>query len=203
MTDLHDIIDFDDLDPRERDRLERVHALLMQAGSPAELPPALVDPDAPPTGESARILHLPERRQRVLLIAAAAIAAAAFGGGYLFGHSKAKPATFSAARVVDMHGAHGGNALAVLKLARRDSVGNWPMRLSVTGLPQQAQRGAYYELWLMRHGQPSTSCGTFRVHGKTTTIDLTIPYRLKGVNGWVVTTHQPGEAEPGPVVLTT
>jgi hypothetical protein len=40
MTDLDDLVG-DDLEPRERARLERVHALLQQAGPPPELPPAL------------------------------------------------------------------------------------------------------------------------------------------------------------------
>jgi hypothetical protein len=203
MKDLNDIIDFDDLDANERERLERVHALLLQAGPPAELPPALIDRNAPATGESARILHLPQRRQHVLLLAAAGVAAFAFGGGYLFGHAKAKPATFSAERVVDMHAPSGGNALAVLKIAKRDTVGNWPMRISISGLPKQTQGSAYYELWLTKKGEPSESCGTFRVNGKTTTVNLTVPYNFKGVSGWVVTAHRPGQAEPGNIVLTT
>ena len=197
MTDLNDIIDFDDLDANERERLERVHALLLQAGPPAELPPALAKPDA--GAEPARVLHLPQRRQRVLLLAAATVAAVAFGGGYLAGH----PATFTAERVVDMHAPNGGNALAVLKIAKRDGGGNWPMRISISGLPQQTQRTAYYELWLTRKGQPSESCGTFRVHGNTTTVNLSVPYSFKGISGWIVTAHQPGETDPGNIVLTT
>jgi len=197
MTDLNDIIDFDDLDANERERLERVHALLLEAGPPAELPPALAKPVAAAT--PARVLHLPQRRQRVLLLAAATVAAVAFGGGYLAGH----PATFSAERVVDMHAPNGGNALAVLKIAKRDDVGNWPMRISISGLPQQTQRTAYYELWLTRKGQPSESCGTFRVHGNTTTVNLSVPYSFKGISGWIVTAHQPGETDPGNIVLTT
>lgn len=199
MTDLNDIIDFDDLDANERERLERVHALLVQAGPPPELSPALAKPGAPP--EPARILEFPRRRQRVLLLAAAAVAAVAFGVGYLAGH--AKPTTFNAQRVVDMHAPRAGNALAVLRIAKRDAGGNWPMRISVSGLPQQTQRTAYYELWLTRKGRPSESCGIFRVHGNTTTINLSVPYSFKGVSGWVVTVHQPGETEPGNVVLTT
>jgi hypothetical protein len=41
------------------------------------------------------------------------------------------------------------------------------------------------------------------VHGKTTTVHLSVPYSFKGFDGWVVTKHVPGQAEPGPVVLTT
>ena len=77
------------------------------------------------------------------------------------------------------------------------------MEMTVTGLPEQPQRAAYYELWLTKNGKPTLPCGTFRVHGKTTTVRFTVPYSLKGVDGWVVTAHQPGEAEPGKVVLTT
>ena len=197
MKDLHDIIDFDDLDAGERERLERVHALLLQAGPPPELSPALATPEAPP--EPARVLQFPRRRQRVLLLAAATVAAVAFGGGYLAGH----PSSFTAERVVDMHAPSGGNALAVLKIAKRDSVGNWPMRISITGLPQQKQHAAYYELWLTRKGRPSESCGIFRVHGNTTTVNLSVPYSFKGVSGWVVTEHRPGQPDPGKVVLTT
>ncbi len=197
MTALYDIIDFDDLDADERERLQRVHALLLQAGPPPELSPALAKPESPP--EPARVLQFPQRRQRVLLLAAATIAAAAFGGGYLAGH----PTTFTAERVVDMHAPGGGNALAVLKIAKRDSGGNWPMRISITGLAQQTQRTAYYELWLTRKGKPSESCGIFRVHGKTTTVDLSVPYSFKGISGWVVTAHTPGKPDPGNVVLTT
>ena len=197
MKDLNDIIEFDGLDANERERLERVHALLLQAGPPPELSPALSKPDAPP--EPARVLQFPRRRQRVLLLAAATVAAVAFGGGYLAGH----PSSFTAERVVDMHAPSGGNGLAVLRIAKRDSVGNWPMRISITGLPEQTQRKAYYELWLTRNGQPSESCGTFRVHGNTTTVNLSVPYSFKGISGWVITAHTPGETEPGNVVLTT
>ena len=38
MTDLTDIVG-DDLEPGERERLERVHALLERAGPPPELSP--------------------------------------------------------------------------------------------------------------------------------------------------------------------
>jgi hypothetical protein len=41
------------------------------------------------------------------------------------------------------------------------------------------------------------------VHGKTTSIRLTVPYKLKRFDGWVVTA-QPSEIHtPGAVVLTT
>ncbi|HEY3962041.1 MAG TPA: anti-sigma factor [Gaiellaceae bacterium] len=202
MTDFDDLVDIDDLAPEEELRLRRVHDLLLAAGPPAELPPGLHEPGAPPTAQVVQFV-LPRRRLAVGLIAAATVAAAAFGGGYVFGHGKAAPAAFAAKRVVDMHAAAGSTALAVLKVAPADSVGNWPMRMTVQGLPAQQQRGAYYELWLTKDGKPAVSCGRFRVHGNATTVDLTVPYNLRQYNGWIVTADVPGGPDPGRVVLTT
>src|SRR5206468_2179698 len=117
-----------------------------------------------------------------------------------WGHSKAKPAPLAVERIVSMHGA---NALAVLKVGKHDAVGNWPMEMSVSGLPEQAKRASYYELWLTQKGGPMLPCGTFRVHGKTTTVRLSVPYSFKHASGWIVTRQAPGMAEPGPTVLTT
>lgn len=203
MTDFRDLVDLEGIDPDEEARLRRVHELLVQAGPPAELPPALATPGAPPKGN---VVQFPvKRRPTALLLIAAAIAAAAFGGGYLAGHSKSSgPAGFASARIVQMRPAHGsGTALAVLRVASRDAGGNWPMEMTVRGLPQQAQQGAYYELWLTRAGKPAAPCGTFRVGGGATTVRLTVPYQLRRFDGWVVTTQGPGQPEPGRVVLTT
>jgi hypothetical protein len=202
MTDFDDLVDINDLSPHDELRLRRVHDLLLAAGPPAELPPGLHAPGAPPTAQVVQFV-LPRRRLAVALIAAASIAAAAFGGGYVFGHNKAAPAAFAAKHVVDMHSTSSSPALAVLKVAPADSVGNWPMRMTVQGLPEQQQRNAYYELWLTKNGKPSVSCGTFRVHGKATTFDLTVPYSLSKFDGWVVTAETPGAPDPGRVVLTT
>lgn len=203
MTDFRDLVDLEGVTPEEEARLRRIHDLLLLAGPPVELPPALERVPAErgrARGELVE-LPLPRRRTGALVLLAAALAAIAFGGGYLLGHSKAKPAVFSAARVVPMHGS--GGALAVIRIAHPDPVGNWPMEVQVTGLPTQAQRTAYYELWLTRNGKPTLSCGTFRVHGHTTTVHLSVPYTFAGVDGWVVTAQGPGRPEPGPVVLTT
>jgi len=200
MTELRDIIDFDDLSPDERERLQRVHELLLQAGPPVELPPELEQPTDAPDAEVIAFPLLPKRRVGAAMLLAAAAAAAALAGGFVWGHSKAKPASLAAERIVSMHG---NGALAVLKVGRDDSVGNWPMEMSVSGLPAQTQRTAYYELWLTQDNGPNLPCGSFRVHGKTTTVRLSVPYSFKHASGWVVTRQAPGGAEPGPVVLTT
>jgi len=41
MSDFKDLIDADGLDPEEEARLRHVHELLVQAGPPPDLPPAL------------------------------------------------------------------------------------------------------------------------------------------------------------------
>ena len=47
MTELDDLVG-NDLEPGERARLARVHALLEQAGPPPEVPPALERAPEPP-----------------------------------------------------------------------------------------------------------------------------------------------------------
>jgi hypothetical protein len=201
VTDFRDMVDPDGLSPEEELRLRRVHELLVQAGPPPDLPPALLEPPTrPPVAEVAEFPLAPSRRRPALILVAAALALAAFGVGYLFGHSKAQPATFAVAHVVPMHGA---SATGLLRISYRDTAGNWPMQMQVRGLPQQQNRGAYYELWLTRGGRPTEACGQFRVHGKTTNITFSVPWSSRGVDGWVVTSQQPGQQGPGPIVLRT
>jgi hypothetical protein len=195
-----ELIDGDDLTPEEEARLRRVHELLVQAGPPPDLTPALEELTAPHVEEP--IPFLLQRRRGLAAVLALAAALAAFAGGYAFGHSKTKPTAFATERVVPMHGTTQG-ALAVLKLGHEDGVGNWPMQIEVTGLPTQRSDAAYYELWLTRDGKPVAPCGSFRVNGKTTRVRLTIPYRLTRFDGWVVTAQPPRLRTPGRVVLST
>jgi hypothetical protein len=198
-----DLVDTDELDPLEEERLRRIHDLLVEAGPPPDLPPALEHPAAIPRDEDAEIVQfplLPRRRAAVAVLIAAAISAIAFGGGYLLGH-RGQDGDFSSTKVVPMRGA--GNALASIRIGHRDSVGNWPMEMIVNGLPQQPNPRAYYSLYLTRNGKPVAPCGTFRVHGKTTRIRFTVPYKLTRFDGWVVTRQPAGVHTPGHVVLST
>ncbi|HEY0417750.1 MAG TPA: anti-sigma factor [Gaiellaceae bacterium] len=197
-----DLIDFDDLTAEEEARLRRVHDLLVAAGPPPDLSPELAHPPVPADeADPPEVAFLLRRRRGLVAALALAAALAVFGGGYAVGHSKAKPEAFASVRDVPMHGAAGVNGL--IRIAAADSVGNWPMLVEVSGLPAQPARRAYYELWLTRNGKPVAPCGTFRVHGKTTAVRLTVPYALRGFDGWAVTA-QPSEAhEPGHVVMTT
>ena len=201
MSDFRDIVDTEGLKPEEEARLRRVHELLVRAGTPPDLPPSL---ERTPEAAEAEIAHLPllpKRRWAVAALVAAALAAIAFGGGYLLGHSHGGSSSFAVERIVPMRGS--GDSQGFIKISSRDSVGNWPMELEVSGLPKQAQRQSYYELWLTRNHKPTELCGSFRVHGDSTTVRFSVPYDLHGVDGWVVTVQPEGTREPGPVVLTT
>jgi hypothetical protein len=76
------------------------------------------------------------------------------------------------------------------------------MEMEVSGLPRQPRRSALYELWLTKDGKPVAPCGTFRVHGNTTTVRFSVPYDFRRYGGWIVTAQPHDEAPPGPVVLT-
>jgi hypothetical protein len=183
MSDLRDIVG-DDLDPAERERLERVHALLERAGPPPELSPAVAAAPEPP---SARIVPFP-RRYRYTAVAAAAVAALAlFGLGYLAGGGSGPDPL----RTVAMSGP--GTAVAQLDLFEKDAAGNWPMELRVSGLP-----AGTYELWLTRDGTLAEPCGAFAVAAGETTVPLNAPYKLTSFEGWVVVPS--GARQP---VLTT
>jgi hypothetical protein len=201
MSDFDEMVDREGLAHDEEARLRRVHDLLVQAGPPADLPPGLErPPTAPADAELVQFPLLPRRRWALAAVAAIALIVLAFGGGYLVGHSKAKATSFATQRVVPMRG---GNALALLRVAAKDSAGNWPMQLELNNLPTQKDPRAYYELWLSRNGKPIAPCGSFRVNARTTTVRLSVPYDFKRFDGWVVTRQGVNDNAPGTVVLTT
>jgi hypothetical protein len=196
-----DMVDREGLAPDEEARLRRVHDLLVQAGPPPDLPPALERPPmAPAEAELVQFPLLPRRRWALAAVAAVSFVVLAFGGGYLVGHAKTKATSFATKRVVPMHG---NNAVALLRLAPKDSAGNWPMQLEVNNLPRQQSARAYYELWLTQNGKPIAPCGAFRVNARTTTVRLSVPYDFKRFDGWVVTRQGANDHAPGTVVLTT
>jgi len=186
----------DEVPEEERARLERVHELLVAAGPPPELPPAIAEPSS----TRATVVALPQRRTTKLLVLAATIALIAFLGGFVAGHvGKAK---FSTVRSLQMHGTRVANAAsATIDVGILDQSGNWPLQVEVRNLPS-LPRGGYYEMFLTRSGKPIADCGTFAASGATETVRLNAPYNLKRFDGWVVTRHLPG-AHRDAVVLTT
>jgi hypothetical protein len=179
------------LDDVERARLRRVHELLLQVGPPPEVAPELRQP---PIEEPVRLLQ--RRRRAPLALAAAAIALAVFGAGYLVGDRAAAPGV---ERTIAMEGAASAPAAsAAIELLAEDDAGNWPMRVRLRGLEPSKDREDFYELWLTRDGELAESCGRFTIHEGVTEVTLSVPYRLRGFDGWVVTRR--GSDEP---LLTT
>ncbi len=195
--DFDDLLDGEELTRDERERLRRAHDLLLQAGPPAELPPALADPPSP----RASVTFLPRRRRMATVLVAAALLLLAFGTGYLVadrGRSSAE-----VAYSVQMRGTSAEpTARASLLVLDKDEAGNWPMVLKVSGL-RELPRGGYYGLYLTKAGKLGPECGTFLVHGRTTTVRLNVAYHLREFDGWVITKRLPGRKAPGQALLTT
>jgi hypothetical protein len=197
--DFDELVGFD-VEQEERERLHRVHALLVAAGPPAELPPEL---EAGPTLALtlARTRRVRRTYRRAMLLAAAiCVLALVFLGGYLAANTGGSSSwkTLSLAGTPAVPG-----ALASLKIEPVDSAGNWPMQLTVTGLPKLPAR-SYYEVYLVRNGKPWKSCGTFVVDGRSraTSVSLNAPYRLTHGDSWIVTEKSPGNPEPGSIMMT-
>jgi len=201
---FEDLVGTEGLSREEEARLRRMHELLVAAGPPPDLSPDLTLPPVPTEeADPPEVAFLLRRRRGRVLVLALAATLAAFVGGYSFGHSKGKPSAFTSIRTVAMHGPSGGASHGVINIAEKDSVGNWPMLLEVSGLPQQAKPSSYYELWLTHNGKAVAPCGSLRVNANTTRVRLSVPYALKNFDGWVVTTQDPDRNGLGSVVLTT
>jgi hypothetical protein len=188
----------------ERERLRRVHDLLLRAGPPPELNPELEAVQWPeealaPLGLTRRAGR---RKRSPLLIAAAilTIAAAAF----LLGQATSPDSgSIDVRKVVKMEGTSlDRDALATLELGNRDQQGNWPMILQVSRL-QPLPEGGYYDLYLTRHGKPLALCGSFSVVRGEVTVRFTAAYDLSHFDrdGWVVTRQVPPNHKPTDIVL--
>ncbi len=182
----------------ERERLQRAHELLLRAGPPPELPPRLAS--AAPLAPFRRRRRRALTRGAALLLAAALAVAVAFAAGYAVGNERSPGSAAKPAAILTLRGTRlAPHARATLELwpAR---AGNWPMTLSVVGLPKLPAHAAY-EVYLVRDGRPWAPCGTFVTAGSgPLTVTLNAPYRLRRGDSWVVTRPQAGR-EPGGTVL--
>ena len=186
--------------PEELERLRRAHQMLIEAGPPPELSPRLAD--APGTRAAARSRWGPGRRRGAAFLLAGAVAAAAFGVGYLVGDrgSTDFPSGGSSIAMHAPEGAADRTAHASVQIGDRDEVGNWALLVRVSGLTPLPE-GRWYELYLTRHGKITAWCGSFSVKNRgRTTVHFTVPYKLKGFDGWVVTSS---ERPRDQVLLTT
>jgi len=188
-----------EVDADERERLRRVHELLVTAGPPPELSPQI---EAGPT--LAMTLSRPRGRgrRRVLLLAAALVLVVlAFLGGYIVGNGGG--GGLSSGRTLRLAGtAAAPTAQAALRIGPVDSAGNRPMDLSATGLAKLPPHG-YYAVFLVRNGKPLLPCGSFVVAGTSggVLVHLNAPYHLRPGDSWVVTRQLPGHHDPGAAVL--
>jgi hypothetical protein len=191
MSDPFDELVGEVADPHERERLLRVHELLLAVDPPPELSPGLARAPGPPPVRLA-----PRRRRAAFALLAAALAAAAFGAGWLGGDRSDDVAAVRSIPMTGVGDGRGGSAS--IELLPQDASGNWPMRVRVRGLEPSRDRADFYELWLTRDGKLADSCGRFTVHAGVTAVTLSVPYGLRDYDGWVVT--RAGSEQP---VLTT
>jgi hypothetical protein len=172
-------------DGEERERLRRVHELLLSV----EPPPGVV---AAPAPAPLRQRHRPQR----FALLAAALAALAFGAGYFLGGAGGDT---DAVRLIPMRGVGAASAAsASIEILPEDKAGNWPMNVVLRGLEPSRDRSDWYELWLTRDGRLEDSCGRFMLQAGRNEVTLSVPYALRTYDGWVVTRH--GSAKP---LLTT
>lgn len=174
-----------DLAPGERERLERVHELLVAAGPP----PLQVVPFAP-------VQLRPHRRRGALLALAAALAVAAFAlGAALVDGASGRDVDFTETMTGTPSAPNATASLAVFEI---DAAGNWPMELSVAALPP-AQSGRPFELWLTLDGRLGALCGSFLTDADgSAVVPMNAPYRFDEFDGWVIV--EEGSQEP---LLTT
>lgn len=193
----------------ERERLQRTHELLLQAGPPPELSPELEKVQWPEEAlQPLGLFRTPRRRSGLSKVQVALAAAAVLVVGFLIGQAfGSRSSSFTTTHVVKMHGTkQAPNAFAAIDLGRENNDGNWPMQVTVTDLPP-AQNGGYYDLWLSLRGKPVALCGTFNTHFTgDTSVRMSAAYDLEKLkfDGWIVTRHTGGTPErQTPTVLTT
>ena len=182
----------------ERERLQRTHEMLLEAGPPPELSPKL---EGGPTLGMTLAKKRAVKRRAMLLLAAAVAVVAVFVGGYAVGNGGGS--STHAAKVIALKGTKAvPEAQATLEVWDSHA-GNWPMTLTAVGLPP-LQEHRYYEVYLVRHGKPWGACGAFRVPDnpqQSVTVTLTAPYTLQKGDSWVVTRPGRSGSEPGQTVL--
>jgi hypothetical protein len=186
----------------ERERLRHAHELLVQAGPPPELPPSLQK--APSFGVFSLQQRRVVKRRALVLLAAALSVALVFFAGYAVRGGGSSGTKGGIPRLLALKGtAAAPNARATLAVWHARN-GNWPMRLSVAGLPK-LPANTYYEVYLVRHGKPWGQCGSFRIASNSpgaVTLTFNAPYSLQKGDSWVVTRPTANGGEPGQTVLS-
>jgi hypothetical protein len=195
--------DFDELmngieRPDDRERLRRVHELLLEAGPPPELSPALATVPAP---RPPRFSLRPKRRRLAGALAlAGALLATMFGIGYLAGNSDSDESAIPVRATVSL--VSNSEASGAVDLGFKGRDGNWPMVVTVRGL-DPLRGGDYYTLALTRGGKPIVTCGTFNVADRSgNSVRMSAAYNLAGFDGWVVLRYDAQTHDDTPVLWT-
>jgi hypothetical protein len=190
--DFRDLVG-NDLSAEERERLRRIHDLIVAAGPPPELPDSLAEAPSP----GAKVTFL-QRRLRTAIVLAAAIAIAAFAVGYLVGdQDDASPARFSAERTIVLGKER---PLTVVRFGEPDENGNTPMLVTVQGLRRQPA-GNYYTLFMTRNGKPVVPCGTFNVGDDgLTSFRFSIAYDPERYDGLMLAEYRSSDHKDHPLL---
>ncbi len=191
MTRFDELISTEALTRSERDRLERVHQLLVRVGPPPELPRSLRRPPAP--WRAHRLAPGAARRPRgpVLLLAAALVVVAlAVGlvGRDVFSGNPRAAGTLSVRLRATAAAPLGASAL--ITAGAPDTAGNWAMKVVVAGLRPLPVRG-YYVVYLVRHGRRVAPCGFFNVgRDGHTSVRFSVPYQRTPTDAWAIAVHR-------------
>jgi hypothetical protein len=189
--DFRELVD-DDLPDDELEKLRRADSLLRSVpGPPSQVPHRLTQ------AVTALTVATPfwSRRRLVAAVAlAAALSALFFGVGRWTAGSDVDPRL-----TVSMQATRDApEAAAVIEVGEGDEAsGNWELELEVTGLPKLPGE-RYYALWLEKDGEYAATCGTFNVGEGTTTVRMTVSYRLSEYDAWVISEH---DDDSGPHLL--
>lgn len=190
-----------DVDPDERARLEQVHNAIVTAGPMPELPLALQKAPEMDDRHDAAVAFsfLPRRGGRILTLAAG-FALLCLVVGYVIGNHRTG---FTTVQTVPMRGtADAPNAFGLVKVAKRDANGNFPLEVSVTGLRALPTK-SYYVLYLVKGGKNAAICGSFLVRNGQTTVRMSAPYDFKKYDGWTVAVYTAGHRKAGPALLAS
>ena len=188
----------------ERQRLQQVHELLLEAGPPPEISAEL---EKGPTlgmtlGKQQR--ETKPRPRVVLLLAAALLVGLVFFAGYsVRSTGNGRHPGHWVIRQAFQGTALAPHAQGTLEVWSSKDGNNWPMTLTVVGLKQLPPH-TNYDVYLVRNGKPWGSCGAFRVGENAqnpVSVTLSAPYTLHKGDTWVVTRPGAGGTEPGRTVL--
>lgn len=186
-----------DLSPAERERLERVHDMLVAAGPPPELPQELAEAPRP----QGRLVELARYRLRTGLVLAAALVIATFAVGYFLGArgEDSSPVAITPEKTAVL--GTSADRLAVVQIGERDEDGNWPMVVTVEGL-DHLSGGDYYTLFMTRKGSKRiVTCGTFNVAEKgLTTVRFSVAYDVDRFDGLMLAKYSRAERKNKPLV---